>query len=416
LVPYEKVVAELNRDLVSYSSSAGISGSFYRLIDISMKTDAERYKLAVEWMHHMLYDVQFLPERIRVVAQQYVNSAAEEKRDGWTVVNFLMKYLIYEKGSQLVLYDLIYQEKYLKGLLDRLEKEPEKVIANFDTLKSMITTPDRLVQHILCDAEKLNVLNVKPHDAYVDFLPEDFKKENRRYRSKILGGCEPTYLKAADAFGQGLISAIGSCESCYVLVVAPCQLRHMDKDMPALKLLLQYFSQCEGPIWREIRGGGLAYGANLSLSLDHGYLKFNLYRTSNPVQAYAETKRIVNEHLADEDGFDEDEFEAAKRSLIFEIVDKEETIKGASVESLLSYYRGVSTDYNRQLLKRIWEVEMDELKVVGEKYLKSLFNFESSSTAITCHPSKLNEIKEGFKELGGELRVVTLEDEELYAV
>lgn len=57
---------------------------------------------------------------------------------------------------------------------------------------------------------------------------------------------------------------------------------------------------------------------------------------------------------------------------------------------------------------------MDELPIVGEKYLAPLFECRSSNAAISCHPSKLNEVVEGFKKFGREFKVVTLEDDALY--
>jgi len=330
------------------------------------------------------------------------------------VVRFLMNRCNYESGSQPVLYDLIYQEKYLTKLLEKLEKEPDKVIGGLNSLKEAITSPDRMIMHVFCDSEKLHNLGVEPTEAFAGFLPDRFSTKNKRYRAKIHSGSEPSYLKASDTFGDGVISGVGSCESCYMLQTTPCQLRYEDEDLPALKLLLQYLAQTEGPLWREIRGRGLAYGVGISFKVDTGVLEFYLYRTSDPLVAYEETKRIVEEHLAEgEDNFDEDDFEAAKRSLIFEIVEKEETMKGASVQSLLNYYRGVPSDYNRRLSQRIWKVEMDELRKVGQKYLKNLFSFDVSNSAISCHPSKLDDIVAGFGGLGRDFRVIDLEADDL---
>lgn len=117
--------------------------------------------------------------------------------------------------------------------------------------------------------------------------------------------------------------------------------------IPALYVSLIYFFFFKGPIWKEIRGRGLAYGAGIDLKLDEGIMRLFLYRTSDPVMAYGEIERIVEEYLEDADCFDEDEFEGAKRSLIFEMTELEGTIKDMNQQMLLSIYRGVSTDYNR---------------------------------------------------------------------
>ena len=45
--------------------------------------------------------------------------------------------------------------------------------------------------------------------------------------------------------------------------------------------------------------------------------------------------------------YSEVELETCKSSLIFEVIEKEQTPSDASQESLLSYFRGTPKDYNR---------------------------------------------------------------------
>lgn len=63
-------------------------------------------------------------------------------------------------------------------------------------------------------------------------------------------------------------------------------------------------------------------------------------------------------------------------------------------------------------MQRVFDVKMGEMVNVGRKYLPQLFDVKKSSVAITCHPSKLNEVVEGFSQLGRKLRIVTLDNEE----
>uniref|UniRef100_A0A914RY58 Uncharacterized protein n=1 Tax=Parascaris equorum TaxID=6256 RepID=A0A914RY58_PAREQ len=57
--------------------------------------------------------------------------------------------------------------------------------------------------------------------------------------------------------------------------------------------LYQYLTQCEGPLWRGIRGEGLAYGANIYVQPDKKLLTLSLYRGAQINHAYEETKKIV---------------------------------------------------------------------------------------------------------------------------
>ncbi len=41
-------------------------------------------------------------------------------------------------------------------------------------------------------------------------------------------------------------------------------------DLPALRVLNEYLTTMEGLFWKQVRGNGLAYGANLRLTLEAG--------------------------------------------------------------------------------------------------------------------------------------------------
>lgn len=46
----------------------------------------------------------------------------------------------------------------------------------------------------------------------------------------------------------------------------------------------------------------------------------------------------------------------------------------------------------------ISKVTIKDLNIVGPKYVKMLFDPVKSRTSIVCHPSKIEELKTGFKE------------------
>lgn len=61
-------------------------------------------------------------------------------------------------------------------------------------------------------------------------------------------------------FGNtGLIVGVGSVESSFLIQWTKCLSDFDDPDYPAVLVFIQYITQVEGPMWKEIRGQGLSY-------------------------------------------------------------------------------------------------------------------------------------------------------------
>ena len=119
-------------------------------------------------------------------------------------------------------------------------------------------------------------------------------------------------------------------------------------------------------MWKNIRGKGLSYGYRMMNNYEDGFLYFSLTKSTHPFQAFGMAKDLVvssvqfsfcfefvpdnffqNESLKDDFEWDMQEFEAAKSSLIFELVEAEETVASTISNDLVRSLRGLPEDYRK---------------------------------------------------------------------
>ncbi|KAG8197733.1 hypothetical protein JTE90_006783 [Oedothorax gibbosus] len=168
----------------------------------------------------------------------------------------------------------------------------------------------------------------------------------------------------------------------------------------------------KGPMWRQIRGLGLAYSYTMQVDPDSGMIFFVLSQSSDLVKGYEESLAIVNSHLNGTSKFESELFESATSGLVFETIERVKTVANTTGESRKAYYSNTDMTFTQELLKKISQVTNADLDRVGEKYLKPLFDCSVSKCAVCCHPNKVDEIVKGFQQISRDLtKLSSLEDE-----
>ena len=392
--PYEEVVAALSRDCLQSSFGLGLGGGrflpggFAQAAILFLQAEPAKYPDAVAWIRKLLYQTVFKAERVRVLATKMENSVAELKRRGSKVVSIMMNSVLFSEESNHQVANLVRQQVFLKSVLRKLDCSASAVLAQLEEVRFHLTKPANLLVHMAADLSLLS----DPASPWRSLLPAHIPGQVSEPRP------QPEHLLALPPPAH-LLVGLGSCESSFLSRSAPAITDPRSPELPALLLAIQYLTQLEGPMWRQIRGAGLAYGYFIFPSTNKGQLFLTLYKATHPVKAYQESKRIVMTQVGGKENWDLALFESAKSSLIFELIEKEKTVGEVVQESLLNSFKGVDSEFNREFLRRVDGVRVGDLARVGHRYLAPLFS-DHARTTLVCNPSKIEEIREGFAATG----------------
>ncbi|XP_055378206.1 uncharacterized protein C05D11.1-like [Condylostylus longicornis] len=418
LIPYEEVVAALERDTIDSSTTLGLEGCgfsvgvFSHVATLSIQVDSKKYEKGVEWVIDLLHSTEFPADRIKVCASKMFNNVSQAKRKGHTIAKDLLKAMYYDEESNVKKSSVLKQQKFLGEIIEYLDKsqDVERIIADIAKVRSELLKPENLSIHIAA--------NVKMHSKNKHNLSEPWKnilREGKGVNKKELIVIPDWKIIKSDGIYpdmQGTVVGMGCVESAFLFHSIPSIKNFNDPDLPALMLYLQYLTQLEGPLWRQIRGQGFAYCYTLIPRPQEGVLSLSLYRASNVVAAFKEAKSIIENHLSSAEVWDENLFESARSSLIFELIEREHSIGNLVTQGILCGYKMVDSNHNRHLVREVSKIKMEQLKTIGAKYVSPLFS-KNAKTAIVCHPDRVQEIANGFASMDRKLTTATTLEESI---
>ncbi|XP_076319317.1 uncharacterized protein C05D11.1-like [Tachypleus tridentatus] len=415
LVPYEVVVQQLATDTVSCGTSIGIGGglfscgSYAQVALVCLVVEEEKYHVGVKWLRELLYQTQFTAERVHVQANKMVNEIAELKRKGSKIASTAMANICFTSQSNHWTASMIRQCNFLKNILQSIKTNPELVLDSLNQLRLQITEPQNITVHMNANVENLSKKFSPRMPWEQDFFP------NKVEFAKMSEGTLPCkkFLRPLGSGPNSVVIGVGAVESSYLIQAVSCIDNPKDPDLPALLVAIQYFTQLEGPLWRQVRGQGLTYSYSISLVFQESLLYFTLFKSTHIVSAYREAKNIVEQHLSGKVQWEQSLVDSSCSSLIFELVEKQQSVESASLQSLLAYYHGVNLNYTKEMIDLISTVTVEDVRKAASKYLAPLFDVEMSRCAICCHPSKVDEVVRNFKTMSRELTVLSSIEENL---
>lgn len=412
LIPYEEVVAALESDTVETETRLGIEtctrfslGPFATVAYLNMQVVREKYELGVNWIAELLHKTEFVVDRIKVCASKMVNDVAQSRREGHSIVKDLLKAIYYEKDSNVRLSSLLKQQKFLTGILEQLNSdvEAQTVIDNLNKVREIITRPENLGLHLAADWKAMAKMNIDLESPWTKLVNSEPVQQKEL---TVVPDWKFMDFNGVLGDNAGVVLGMGSVESAFLNLTIEAITDFNDPDLAPLLLFLQFLTQVEGPLWRQIRGQGFAYGYNIVPRPNEGLLYFTLYRATNVVSAYREARSVMEKQFGTDALWDPLQLESARSSLIYEIISREQSVKHVVVQSFLSSFKKVPVGYNKSLVDQVGRVRLADLIKVGTKYGKKLFSSEAK-VAIVCHPDKANDIATAFKLYGHNVKVET---------
>lgn len=355
VIPYEEVVRDLSNDTISAGAGIGVSNQFRQIVTLALKLEETKYLTGIRWLKELIWETQFTEERVKVIVKRMISDLVLAKRKGQTVAGDLLRSMTHDGRSNDYASGIFRQHVFLTSLSDALSKEADVVVKEIRNIRDKIVMDlSNIRVHVSCNMDHIRAAHVGEDVIapwHSSFLP---KKLRQTLPAEIVPAeCRRVEmaheLVTPDSNPRAVVAGLGSIESCFLqqCVLSIKSMHH--EDLPAVFVLIQYLTQLEGPMWKQIRGPGLSYGFAISLPVTSGLMYFTLTKAAQLVEAYQRAIEIISDHISGKEKWEEGLLESARASLIFELIERQNSIPRVSAESLLSYLKGEVTFVIAQL-------------------------------------------------------------------
>ncbi|RCN51300.1 peptidase M16 inactive domain protein [Ancylostoma caninum] len=410
----EEVGKLYTKELIHHSMQIGVSDFFDEFVVLRIVVDAETgFPNLAKWAEIFTSGVVFEAQRVKQCAKKLASHAQEKKRDGLSVANAALASIVNRSNSNAhMCNELVLEEFHSKvaewcdtrpqDVVDKLEEvefhssehnSSEATIEDQTGIEPRLTGVDVVGAAVDAGKEWVNAHFV----CNVDLIDSElFNAKQWSFVEKRLGKAEKFLaipgrsLKSPFACKRILVG-VGGSESSFIYQTCMMDCDWMSGELVPTMLLAQYLGQTEGPLWRTIRGAGLAYSVRLHVRAEQRTISLSLGRCAQPVLAYERIKKCVEEALRT---VVESEFEAAKRSLIAGLVKREETVSDAGELSIIGQLAGLPQDFRKDLCEQVWNASSEEMIRLGGPQVANLF--KNNALVIVTPPSKLHEIISSF--------------------
>ncbi|KAI9845133.1 MAG: hypothetical protein M1838_001861 [Thelocarpon superellum] len=393
-IGFEQVVTELEKDTVAYSIQDGSHIGTGEVICIGIIVEPQMYVKAIEWLKELMTASIFTEERLKATLTKLLAEIPDEKRDGYSMVASVRRMLHFAPESLSRACNTLVKALHLRRIKRILQKDPGTVIAQMEELREALYRFENMRVLLIANVEKLP----KPVTTWAPFVNGLDTKQPLRILDRA-----NTRLSAAGKKPGELahIVPMPAIDSSYSLFTARGLDSYTHPQLPALMVAIAYLDAAEGPMWCAVRGTGLAYGTGFQQVTQADQLIFRIYRSPDTFKAYAASKKVIESYIDGSAAFDPPALQGAISSIVMAYADEQPSMVSAAQMSFIhQVVRDISTDYNEQMLKKVREVTVDQIKTVLEDIVLPIFLPGTSDVVVTCAPIMEESLIKSFTEVG----------------
>lgn len=384
IIPQEEVLRNRDRNILGFYADLGLYEEYSEAIVFEAQCQLKNLDPALDSIRDTLLFADPTEEEVKISIENKLHSLPELKQSPSEVKYAAYNALVFKRDSNRYLRTLFKQEPFLKNLT---KTNHTSTVKDLKEIMRTITYSNNGFVYIATEAHKL----INDHDGALRKLSNLFKVTSSRAKDT-----SPKIKYDKDLMSElsedlrHIAIGIPETESCYLRRIVDIKGNSLtNKEIAEMEVLLRYLSD---RMYEQIRGGGLAYGADLSLSLPKGHISLDLSRSPQVINAISLIQSLFANYSRDTTTWDGNLIDSAKGSIIFEKTRNEETIEDMIIEVTKALIRSNHKYHNRNLIAKIAEVSSKDLSKIAKEYLPKFLNSRDSVSILICNSARLDTI------------------------
>ena len=379
--------------------SSGINMDFSHLL-IWAESPLKKLMEVISYLSDLINYPYFTRKKLKETIDNKLLEVETSNNVGSIMSDLEFKSYYDNSSCQYATIDFV-QKKFLIKLKNEVVENVDNVLNDLHEIIQTICKPEKSLLHVVTNVDTfikhygsdLLVFNSIFNESLVSF------DKSKKFPLKSPHEYRRRHFDSLRHVGVGLEST----KSCYLFQsILYNNTDWMMKSIPATRTLLNYLSNT---FFYKVRGKGLAYTAEMLLSVNTGRIILKLYDAAQLTAAYKEVRRIFRGHLLGKTPWDETLVDSAKGELIYTWTVREESMEALANQAYLMYFRNVDTSYNRMFTKSLATVKSKSLKSIAKQILTQFLNADSTQTVIVCNKEKISTVSKDFTKLGFRMKI-----------